>query len=141
MKEQVLVNWEFYENETKVEKNDHRFPWTGCVYAYEYGDCLKIGSTKSPRSRLFALAQQAKKVGIKTGAVVLSLRHEKYRESERSLHHIFSTFRHKGSELFDITVGDFLDNIELIEKTIDFEDKPRDKRFDMFLHSIFEAHT
>lgn len=104
-----------------IEKNTPEY--MGYFYLMEYGDCLKIGSTKNPYQRVKQLVRQATKYGnsIIIGKVVLSAPHTNYRNNERILHEIFQLERRVGTELFNISLENALQVLE--DSPITYEDK------------------
>lgn len=94
--------------------------YKGFVYAIEYGDVIKIGSTRNIRDRIQSISAHAKKYSnIRTGEFCFSEAHVEFRENERILHKAFSDKRIKSTELFHMTLEDFLRNQPAITMTED----------------------
>lgn len=97
--------------------------YAGYVYAVEFGDHVKIGSTDNPINRINSLASMARNycfAGI--GRVALSPVHSNFRSNEMFLHAFFSENRIADGELFDVSFDsaiDALSKIEIIIKEID----------------------
>lgn len=93
----------------------------GFVYACEYGDYIKIGSTNQPYTRLLTLIRGAEKYGeTKIGMFAISPKHTNYRENEKYLHSFLSDKRKEGTELFSISLIDatnVLGELELRDDT------------------------
>lgn len=84
-------------------------PYLGVVYAIEYGDKIKIGCSKTPYSRIRSLKKWADGYGgISFGKVCVSTPHTNYREMESFFHKLFSRKRVQDTELFSITLNQFL---------------------------------
>ena len=80
----------------------------GVVYAVEYGDMVKIGSTMYPDRRMKALASHAEGYSaLRLGAVAITPYHTNYKENEKIMHNRFYAMRKAGSELFQITLEEF----------------------------------
>lgn len=96
--------WEKY-NGNKIETVNK----TGVVYVIEYGSYIKIGSTKDINKRYRQLYKQATEYGnVIIGDCYYSPFHEKYKETELCLHKIFEKKRKLKTELFNISLEDFL---------------------------------
>ena len=119
----VFVNegtWFVSKSVSRETPNEKRVSFKGYVYALEYGDMLKIGSTQNVRSRIQAISAQARKYSnIITGEFCFSEAHIEYRANERILHKAFADKRIKGTELFRMTLDDFLRNQPVITMSED----------------------
>lgn len=95
--------------------------YMGFYYILEYGQNIKIGSTKQPYTRMLTLKRNAEKYGeTKLGRVALSVPHTNYRDNEKILHQNFSKYRKVDTELFKFS---FEDCINLLQKlTIEYCD-------------------
>lgn len=94
--------WKCLDNDTKDEGFN-------VVYALEYGDYLKIGSTSNIHKRHQQLKKQATDYcNINLGKCYYTVSHDKYRDTEKQLHTLFKDFRKPGTELFDISLAEFL---------------------------------
>ena len=95
--------------------------YMGVVYALEYGDFVKIGSTVHPYRRFVTLKNQAEKYGnVKIGKLAISGLHTNFRENERNAHREFEIRRQDGTELFNIgfdTARNYLNNLELLDES------------------------
>lgn len=77
--------------------------YTGCVYAVEFGDHVKIGSTTNPLSRLRALSTSARNYSFTgIGRIALTPIHSRFRSNELYVHSVFIEKRIENGELFDI---------------------------------------
>ncbi|MBT9132088.1 MAG: hypothetical protein DDT33_00598 [Firmicutes bacterium] len=72
---QVFRNTEFGELPQK-EANS----FLGRVYAMEYGDFLKIGSSRCLKARIRALSKQCEYAGRQVGEVVFTSSHTNYKK-------------------------------------------------------------
>ena len=107
---QVFRNIEF--GSVKEIERSRSSDYVGFIYALEWDDTLKIGCTMYPYKRLIALKRQAEKYGkVELGNFVVSKEHTNYRENEKKLHACFSSFRKGNTELFAISIQDFLSSI------------------------------
>lgn len=131
---QIFDNEEFGQIRT-VEENRKEF--MGFFYVIEYGDLLKIGSTKNPYQRLSQIKRQALKYAdIKTGNIAISKQHTNYRDNESKIHKLLSDYRKEGTELFNIS---FEMAVNVIENSdIEYENKSDeiDKRSTDFLNGM-----
>ena len=110
---QIFNNEEFGEV-WNVEK-ENKGTYLGFFYVLEYGDLLKIGSTKNPYQRLLALKREATSYNNRAiGRFALSKPHTNYTENEKNLHKAFASYRKLGTELFNISFDEVIGNdIEL----------------------------
>ena len=98
----------------EIEKNN-KGKYTGFFYVLEYGDFVKIGSTKNPYQRLMALKRNAVNYGnLKIGRLAISIPHTNYVENEKKLHEHFKSKRKQGSELFDYRFDDVLNSVKAV---------------------------
>lgn len=117
----IFKNEEFGELKKCKKDNDYM----GFFYAIEYGDLIKIGSTNNPYQRVMTLKRQAEKYGnTKIGNLVLSKQHTNYSENERQLHAYYKNKRKKGTELFNITISEFCENIS--KTNIEYKNQTKD---------------
>lgn len=94
----------------------------GVIYAVEYGDSVKIGCTRNPKNRLFALKSQCEKYSDKKfGRVLISEFHCGYSGTEHDLHIAFSPQRITDTELFTVT-------LEEVQKAIKQMPELKDKQ-------------
>ena len=93
------------------QKESNRF--LGRVYAMEYGDFLKIGSSKKLTARIRALKKQCEYASIQSGEVVFTSPHTNYKENEKLIHMACSEYRIGDTELYDLNIYDF---IEVVSK-------------------------
>ncbi len=95
--------------------------YLGIVYAIQYGDTVKIGSTKYPHQRFMTLKNQAENYGnVKIGNMAISDLHTNFRENERVAHRKFEIHRQEGTELFNIsfeTAASYLNELTLLDET------------------------
>ncbi|MCB6310396.1 hypothetical protein LI216_12565 [Mediterraneibacter glycyrrhizinilyticus] len=84
----------------------------GYVYLLEYGNDVKIGTTKQPYFRIVELDRLAKNYSKTcTGSVAISPMHTSRFENEKKLHELFSDKLIGNGELFKTTIKNILDNI------------------------------
>lgn len=93
----------------------------GIFYILEYGEEIKIGSTKQPYCRLMALRRQCKYNNVNIGCIAVSPSHSNYKENEKLLHSRFAENRINDTELFHMKLEDVLSQIEKLE--IDYSDE------------------
>ncbi len=93
------------------------------MYIIDCGDCVKIGCTKSPDSRLRYLINVLGRYGNrKIGKIAISKSCTNYYENEKRLHQAFSNSRIEGTELFKVNfdkVLEIADDILLLENNAD----------------------
>jgi hypothetical protein len=113
MELQIFSNSEFGEIRS-VEK-ENKGTYLGFFYALEYGDLVKIGSTKNPYQRLLTLKREAASYNnSRIGRFALSKPQTNYTKNEKILHKVFASCRKSGTELFDISFNEVINNdIEL----------------------------
>lgn len=109
----IFNNAEFGQIRT-VEKSVSN-AYMGFYYILEYGNCIKIGSSKSPYTRLRQLRRQAEKYGnTSIGRMALSINHTNYRENEKVIHEIFKEYKIGDTELFNINLEDFIEKFDCV---------------------------
>ena len=105
------MNWTVCDDYLEAPKQGSN-DYMGFVYAVEYGEDVKIGCTSELKSRISALKSQAEKYADKKlGKFVYSPEHTNYRENEKILHLHFQSNRCGKSELFKITLDEFLEEL------------------------------
>ena len=126
---QIFSNEDFGEVRT-IEKNN-KGTYLGFFYVLEYGDLVKIGSTKNPYQRISALMREATNYNNHAiGRFALSEPHTNYTENEKILHKAFASCRKTGTELFDISFDEVVGNdIELEYKDETEEIKNHSDKF------------
>ena len=88
-------------------------PGYGYTYFLEYGGYLKIGSTTKPHDRLKNLIIHAESYGnCLLGRVAFLPCCANYQEIEKDLHNTFLDYRKIGTELFKISLGEAIKEIE-----------------------------
>lgn len=96
----------------------------GIVYAIEYGEKVKIGSTTRPYERIRTVARDIEGyANTKIGRVLVSSLHTNYRENEYFLHGKFSSFRIRNTESFNIKLEDVMDVFN--KEQLDFKNESR----------------
>lgn len=123
-------------NQLKEIESNNKNKYTGFFYVLEYGDWIKIGSTKSPYTRITTLKSNAEKYGnTTTGRIIISSPHTNYIDNEKKLHTFFSEYRKPGTELFNLSLDEALGEINNIveykDDTEQLEEKSRN-----FLHGM-----
>ncbi len=97
----------------------------GVFYAIEWDDMLKIGHSQKPYTRLMALKRTAEKYGrVCLGRICISEPHTNHGENEQKLHAYFSERRIPETELFGISLDEFIRSI--CNAGIVYEDKPEE---------------
>jgi hypothetical protein len=110
-------------------------PWHGYVYALDYGGKVKIGHTTDIKTRMLSLTHAAKHYGgIPAGAFACSRAHTNHQENEALLHKHFAQVRMARSELFAISLEEFLGQLPALEFKDDSLEQQR--RADAFLESM-----
>lgn len=96
-------------NFEKENTNDY----LGVFYVLEYGDTIKIGSSKKPYTRLMSLRRNAEKYGnITLGRMAISKLHTNYFSNEKVIHKKLDSLRKNGTELFFVGFEETLKAIE-----------------------------
>ena len=126
---------------TREEKVSSRTPisgptqFHGYVYAIEYGDQIKIGMTRNVAQRMKTLKSHAEKYGsVPTGEFVWSEAHTNFAENEKILHNFFASKRRSGTELFNLTLDEFMNDMPKLS----YEDKSNEysEKSDFFLEGM-----
>ena len=113
--------------------------YMGYVYILELDDMVKIGCTTQPYQRVLLLKKQAEQYGnITLGRIALSKEHTNYRENETIMHKHFKEFRKNGTELFNVSLQnameEFSKSIQLLDESEIMGKK--DCAFSDFLHKF-----
>lgn len=109
--------------------------WHGYVYALDYEGKVKIGHTTDIKTRMLSLTHAAKHYGgIPAGAFACSRAHTNHQENETLLHRHFAQVRMTGSELFAISLEEFLEQLPALAFKDDSKEQQR--RADAFLESM-----
>ena len=131
---QIFDNEDFAK--IKEIENNNKDKYTGFFYVLEYGDFVKIGSTKNPYQRLMALKRNAVNYGnLKIGRFAISIPHTNYVENEKHLHEYFKDKRKRGSELFDCALEEIIPDILTVAEYRDDSEKINAKA-DMFFQGM-----
>lgn len=107
-----MDNFQYYHNIEEFDEDQHvaTTQYHGYVYAIEYGDYIKIGSTRGPHLRIKKLSHIARDYHQSTiGSIIVSKEHTNYRKNERQLHSFFNKYRLNNSELFAIQINDVIE--------------------------------
>ena len=100
--------------------------WLGVFYLLEYNDSIKVGCTKNPYQRYKQLVRNSKNYNnANIGRFFMSPWHTNYWENEKLLHNHFKKYRKPNTELFDITIEDFLSQMPIINYEDDSEEKDK----------------
>ena len=118
----ALVNWEIFDSKEDIPTRMYRWPYAGRVYVMEIGNTLKIGSTQDFRNRVFTHARRAKVLGMPTGRILVSVCHDRFRRTERIIQEKFKARRDGRTEFFGMFLSEFLEQINLIDALINYED-------------------
>lgn len=112
-------------------KND----WLGYVYVIEYGEGVKIGHSTNLQARYKQITSNAKNYAdVAVGRIAFAIAHTNHKENESILHKHFAEKRHGKSELFTLTLEEFLENVPVLQFKDDSEDKRQNA--DKFLNSM-----
>lgn len=126
-----IFDREEIEKIKEIEKRTQRY--SGVIYAIEYGEKIKIGSTTKPYERVRTVVRDIEGyANTKTGRVLVSELHTNYRENEYFLHGKFSDFRIRNTESFNIKLADVMDVFS--NEQLDFKDES--KEFDNDILSL-----
>ena len=88
-----LAIWKEYNDVNWIEDNKHA-AHLGYVYLIEYGQHVKIGSTKRPARRMKQLNSIAVNyAGLTIGKIVISRPHTNFTENESQLHRLYGDKR------------------------------------------------
>lgn len=116
---QIFNNPQF--GEIRTIENGLKNTYFGVVYALEYGDMVKIGSSAKPYTRIMALSHQANDYAeMPIGRCLLSSPHTNFRKNEIKIHNLFSVYRKDDTELFNVSlemVAKAMNEIELRDET------------------------
>lgn len=121
-KQWIIAN-DISEIKEKTASDQH-----GVVYAVEYGEHIKIGYTKDLIKRVKSFLRNTKYGDLSIKRIVYTAFHSNFTENERLLHDLFREFRIKGTELFAITLNDFLlkaPELHFDETVFDYENEVR----------------
>lgn len=100
----------------KAFEDNIKNPYMGIVYACEYGENVKIGSSGEPYSRLTTLIRNAEKYGgLSIGAFAITPLHTNFRDNEKLLHSFFANSRVEGTDLFSISLQQAIDKAKKLE--------------------------
>ena len=96
----------------RTAENSVKDTYMGYIYACEYGDMVKIGSSQRPYQLLCSMIRGAEKYGkTKIGRFALSEPHTNIRENKKIIHQRFMPLRKDGTDLFDISMDDAINAI------------------------------
>lgn len=102
-----------------------RTGWHGYVYAIEYGNSIKIGRATNLQQRIKAIISNAENYSkVNVGRIVFSIPHTNHKENELLLHKAFQEKRQGRSELFNLTLDEFIGQIPMLE----FKDESTQKQ-------------
>jgi hypothetical protein len=99
---------------TKYNYDNVKIPdGNGVVYVIEYGDYIKIGSTKDIVTRYKQLYKQATDYcNVLIGECYYTVPHEKYKETEQNFHNLFIEKRKDKTELFNMSISEFFNSVQ-----------------------------
>jgi hypothetical protein len=96
----------------RVAPSDHH----GYVYAVQYGPHIKIGMSSNLLSRISAIKSHAMNyASTEVGRIAHTPAHTNYAENEKALHLFFAEKRSGGSELFGLSLNEFVTQSPLLE--------------------------
>lgn len=90
-------------------------PYLGLVYVIEYGDGIKIGMSSRFKKRLVALRKQERYGGLSVGTYRVTQLCTNYKEIEKQLHEYFREFRKSRTELFSLSLKEFLQKVPVLD--------------------------
>lgn len=103
--------WVIATDEHQLPKRG-RTPWHGYAYAIEYGDWIKIGHTGNLMSRIKTIKRYAANYSnVTIGRIAYTPENTNHKEIEHDLHLNYSALRFHGSELFSITLDEFIRSV------------------------------
>lgn len=101
-------NLKFYDFNDLVKLKPQEY--YGYFYIIEFGKYIKIGCTRKPYERIKSLKNQLENYSDgKLGRIIFSNECVNYTENEYILHTHFKEFRKLNTELFDLSIEEFLD--------------------------------
>lgn len=117
-----IGEWTCY-NETEYELLKEldfaNFSRKGYVYVLEYGNKIKIGTTKEPFKRLKSLKSMAENyLDTFTGRLLISKAHYNRFENEKVLHNMFSDSKIGNGELFSASFNEAIKKV--VESKIEY---------------------
>lgn len=116
------INFEF--NNVKDEPN------CGVAYVVEFGKYIKIGCTKNIKKRYSQLKNNAKNYfGVELGRCFYTVTHDLYKETEKQFHQLLEDKRISKTELFTMSLNEFLDFAKDIEYDISIVDYSEQEDF------------
>lgn len=99
-------------SKVKAFQDNIKNPYMGVVYACEFGEQVKIGSSGKPYTHLMALVRQAESYGnLRIGSFAITPLHTNFRDNEKLLHSLFATSRVEGTELFSVRLLEAIDRM------------------------------
>lgn len=114
-------------------------PYHGIVYVVEHGDKIKIGQSRKFKKRLAALRKAENYGGAEIGTYRTTEACTNYKEIEKYLHTYFKDRRVGRTELFDMSLKEFLEKvptIEMLDESIKLEELAL-KRTQIFKQLLF----
>lgn len=120
------------ETETMIDGS-----FLGIFYALEWDDMLKLGQSSHPYTRIMAHKRNAENYGnVRLGRVAISCAHTNYRENELKLHTYFANQRVAGTEIFDISMDEFIESLSIVGLEYKDESEGIDKRSQIVLEGL-----
>lgn len=105
--ETKIKNLKFYDFNDLVKLKPQEY--YGYFYIIEFGNYIKIGCTRKPYERIRSLKSQLENYSDgKLGRIIFSNECVNYTENEYLLHTHFKEFRKFNTELFDLSIEEFL---------------------------------
>lgn len=120
-----MTDWKFYKTRSApdIPERNRDNPYLGYVYALEYGNHIKIGSTLNPKTRLKSLESTARLYSDKSaGLVMISPPHKNYAKNEKILHAFFKDKQVNNSELFEVTFDEIKSKCPSLEYNTNTDD-------------------
>lgn len=127
-----------YNNLKELENEDFNSisPFMGYVYFIEYGDYIKIGSSKQPITRIKSLCSNALRYhDLKIGKIAITYPHTNYKENENILHQHFLKKQKEKTELFNITLYEAIKSIKTIPLVFKDDSQEQEQHSEDFLNN------
>lgn len=116
------IDFEF--NNVKVEPN------RGVTYVVEFGKYIKFGCTKNIKKRYSQLKNNAKNYyGVELGRCFCTVTHDLYKKTEKQFHQLLEDKRIDKTELFTISLDEFLKFAKDIEYNVSIVDYSEQEEF------------
>lgn len=115
-----IANWKFFDTLESFKKYDHEKcnKQGGYLYLLKIGENVKIGKTKTPKTRISSInGTLINYIGKDIDSVLLSTKHTEYSENEKILHRIFKDKQIENGEMFNVSFDDTIKALESLSMT------------------------